>query len=283
MSRPENPEPLIEARGVWISFDGNPALAGVDIAIRPGEIVSLIGPNGAGKTTLVRILLGLLAPDAGEVRKRPGLRVGYLPQEIRIDPVLPMTVHRLLCLPYAVSEEAIRHTLAEVKAPGLLKKQVHVLSGGEMQRVLLARALLQNPDLLVLDEPAQNVDVAGQAELYELIARIRAKRGCGVLMISHDLHLVMAATDQVVCINHHLCCSGEPEAVSRHPEYMALFGDQSARSFAVYTHAHDHHHGLSGEVVTEKEKGTSSGGHAGHDHADHTHGEHAHGEHEDDA
>lgn len=264
MNRSSSHEPLIEAKGVCVSFGGNPALTGIDITIRPGEIVSVIGPNGAGKTTLVRVLLGLLSPDAGEVRRRPGLRVGYLPQEIRIDPVLPMTVHRLLCLPYTVPGEAIRHTLAEVKASGLLEKQVHVLSGGEMQRVLLARALVRNPDLLVLDEPAQNVDVSGQAELYDLIARIREERECGVLMISHDLHLVMAATDQVVCINHHLCCSGAPEAVSRHPEYVAMFGGQPGRSFAVYTHVHDHHHGLSGEIVPDEEKGPHSGPHSGH-------------------
>ncbi len=243
---------LIEARGVRVRLGRNEILDGVEIAVHPGEIVSLIGPNGAGKTTLVRVLLGLLKPDAGMVRRRPGLAVGYLPQQAEFDPVLPLTVRRLLGLTRRGKREETEGALAEVGAADLADQGVHGLSGGELQRVLLARSLLCGPDLLVLDEPVQNVDVTGQVEFYDLISRIRDRRGCGVLMISHDLHLVMAATDRVVCINRHLCCSGKPEAVSRHPEYVALFGAGAAGGLAVYTHAHDHRHGLAGEVVPRK-------------------------------
>jgi len=247
--------PLVEARGVSVRFGRSEVLSGIDLAVRPGEIVTLLGPNGAGKTTLVRCLLGLLRPDAGSVRRRPGLAVGYLPQRTEIDDVLPLTVDRLLRLARRAGPGDIARALAEVGASALAGQGVHTLSGGELQRVLLARALLRDPDLLVLDEPVQNVDVTGQAELYDLVSRIRARRGCGVLLISHDLHLVMAATDHVVCINRHLCCSGRPEAVSRHPEYVEMFGAREARSLAVYTHDHDHHHDLTGGIVPHRPEG----------------------------
>ncbi|MDP6619258.1 MAG: zinc ABC transporter ATP-binding protein ZnuC [Nitrospinota bacterium] len=245
-----NSDPLIEARGLDLHFGRQSVLSHVDVSVNPGEIVTLIGPNGAGKTTLVRILLGLVKPDAGTVRRRPGLVVGYLPQRFAIDPVVPLTVRRLLGLTRRASPEAMARVLDEVGADRLIDQSAPDLSGGELRRVLLARALLREPDLLVLDEPVQGVDVTGQLELYELISRIRARRGCGAFMVSHDLHVVMAATDRVICLNRHVCCSGRPETVSRHPEYEALFG-AAARNLAVYVHAHDHHHDLAGEVVHE--------------------------------
>jgi zinc transport system ATP-binding protein len=240
--------PVIEARNITHAFGDQPVLTGVDIDVRPGEIVTLVGPNGAGKTTLVRVLLGLVSPDSGEVKRRPGLTLGYLPQHMEIDPVLPLTVERLLRLTGRVLPGETSNTLEEVGAKHLIDKSVQNLSGGELQRVLLARALLRRPGLLVLDEPIGGVDVAGRAELYDLITQIRTRRGCGVLMVSHDLHIVMAATDRVVCLNHHVCCSGHPEDVSQHPEYMAMFGPQAAPSLAVYTHHHDHHHDLAGDI-----------------------------------
>lgn len=179
----------------------------------------------------------------------PGVRIGYVPQRFAVDPVLPLTVARFLDLGRRCSIEAKETALQEVGAGGLLHRTMHALSGGETQRVLLARALLRNPHLLVLDEPAQGVDYPGQAELYGLIGRIRDRRRCGVLLISHDLHLVMAATDRVICLNRHVCCSGLPEAVSRDPAYVALFGHRVPTGMAVYTHEHDHGHGTGGEVV----------------------------------
>ncbi|MGE4218820.1 MAG: zinc ABC transporter ATP-binding protein ZnuC [Alphaproteobacteria bacterium] len=245
--------PLIEGRGLTVRYAGRPVLEHVDLTVAPGEIVTLIGPNGSGKTTLVRTLLGLQAPDAGSVHRRRGLCIGYLPQRFAVEPVLPLTVRRLLTLTRRQGETVLLATLDEVGGAHLLDSPVQGLSGGELQRVLLARALLRDPDLLVLDEPVQGVDYKGEIELYALIARIRDRRRCGVLMVSHDLHLVMAATDRVICLNGHVCCSGAPEAVSRDPGYIALFGRQVAEGLAVYTHAHDHEHDLSGHVCTDEE------------------------------
>ncbi len=264
-ARPEFSEaPVIEARDISHAFGDQPVLTGVDIDVRPGEIVTLVGPNGAGKTTLVRILLGLLKPDSGTIKRRPGLTLGYLPQHMEIDPVLPLTVERLLRLTGRNAPGDTSSTLEEVGAKHLMDKSVRNLSGGELQRVLLARALLRRPGLLVLDEPIGGVDAAGRAELYDLITRIRTRRGCGVLMVSHDLHIVMAATDRVVCLNRHVCCSGHPGDVSQHPEYMAMFVPQATPSLAVYTHHHDHHHDLAGDVASHDHE---------HDHSDHDHGE----------
>ena len=242
---------LLAGEGIGVTFDGNPVLTGVDAEVATGEIVTLIGPNGAGKTTLIRVLLGLLRPNGGTVRRKPGLRVGYLPQRLPIDPVLPLTVARLMTLTARPTRDAVRAALGETGVAHLIDAPVQALSGGEFQRVMLARALVRDPDLLVLDEPVQGVDFAGEAALYQLIADIRRRRRCGVLMVSHDLHVVMAATDRVICLDRHVCCDGAPEAISRHPEYARLFGPEAARAYAVYAHHHDHAHALSGEVVAD--------------------------------
>lgn len=245
----DSPPPLISVSDLNFRIGEKTILQNIDLVISSGEILTLIGPNGAGKTTLVRMLLGLLSPDTGAVRRKEGLSIGYLPQAFEVDPSLPLTVRRLLRLTQKPSLEQMETHLDEVGARNLLDHPVQSLSGGERQRVLLARALLRNPQLLVLDEPIQNVDINGQTELYRLIMKIRDDRGCGVLMISHDLHLVMAFTDLVVCLNKHVCCSGHPEAVSKHPAYLALFGKQAAESLAVYKHRHDHIHGPEGDIL----------------------------------
>ena len=241
-------EALIHLDGVAVSFNGQPVLDDVQLSVQPGEIVTLIGPNGAGKTTLVRVVLGLLQPDSGNVRRAPRLRIGYMPQKLHVDATLPLSVLRFLRLVPGVDRKRALAALAEVGAEQVIDSPLQSISGGEMQRVLLARALLREPQLLVLDEPVQGVDVAGQAELYRLISRLRERHGCGVLMVSHDLHLVMSATDQVVCLNRHVCCSGHPEQVSGDPAFIELFG-QDAKSLAVYHHHHDHDHDLHGGVV----------------------------------
>ena len=245
---------LVRLKGVGVTLGGRQVLSGLDMEVHKGEIVTLVGPNGAGKSTLAKLVLGLIEPSEGTVEKARGLCVGYLPQRFTVDPVLPLSVKRFLCLPRPAPRERMEEALAEVGAGGLLERAVQTLSGGELQRVLLARAILREPDLLVLDEPTQQVDLGGQVELFERIAKLRDHLGCGILLISHDLHVVMAATDRVICLNHHICCSGEPEAVSRHPEYLHLFGDRAARTMAVYSHEHDHHHDLSGGVVGEEEE-----------------------------
>lgn len=249
MTTTTDERPLIEARGVTVAFQGKTVLDAVDVRVMPAEIVTLVGLNGSGKSTLARVLLGLLRPRAGTVWRRPGLRVGYTPQHLERDPTLPLTVNRFLGLGVDAPPGRLRATLAEVGAPETLHSQLAALSGGELHRVLLARALLRDPDLLVLDEPLAGVDIASQSDLYAMIADVRARRRCGVLLISHDLHVVMAATDTVICLNQHVCCRGRPETVTRHPEFVSLFGRRAAEVLAVYSHQHDHRHDAAGQPV----------------------------------
>ncbi len=272
--KPASDGALVELTGASVEFAGRLVLDGVDLTVRPGKIVTLIGPNGSGKTTLVRVALGLLKPTRGRVQRRSGVRIGYVPQTIHIDETMPLTVRRFLALSGRPDAARINDALDAVRAPHILESPVQSISGGEMKRALLARALLRKPDLLVLDEPSAGVDVTGQAELYGLIDSIRDRTGCGVLLVSHDLHLVMAATDEVLCLNRHVCCRGAPEAVTRHPEYLALFGGELAASVAVYAHEHDHEHALSGEPLPH------GAAHAGHDHEGHEHPGHDHEDHE---
>ncbi|MDO9318192.1 MAG: zinc ABC transporter ATP-binding protein ZnuC [Gammaproteobacteria bacterium] len=243
---------LIDAADICMQFGDRQVLQHVGLQVHQGEIVTLVGPNGAGKTTLVRIVLGLLSPHSGTIARPAGLRIGYMPQKLHVEPTMPMTVKRFLALAHHASGEPITRILEEVRIGHLMNQQLQAISGGELQRVLLARALSQSPQLLVLDEPAQGVDVAGQAELYQLINEIRNRHHCGVLMISHDLHLVMATTDQVICLNHHICCHGRPEQVSVDPSYLALFGKKEAKTLAVYTHHHNHQHDINGCVIEKK-------------------------------
>jgi zinc transport system ATP-binding protein len=260
------PNILIQASAIDMSFGGRQVLSHGEAKVAKGEIVTLIGPNGAGKTTIVRIMLGLLVPDKGTVIRRPDLRVGYMPQRLNIDPSLPIDVHRFLTLGLSRGDAGHGFRNAALEEAGVdhvAHSPIQQISGGELQRVLLARALLRNPDLLVLDEPVQGVDVSGQAELYALIRKIRDHRGCGVLMVSHDLHMVMAATDHVICLNQHVCCAGRPETVSRHPAFVSLFGESVAAELSIYHHDHDHEHDAHGDVIT-------------HNHDDHHHG-HDHG------
>ena len=246
-----SPSPLIEAREISVRYGQHTVLDSVDLRVRPGEIVTLIGLNGAGKSTLVRVLLGSIAPDRGEVVRMPGLRVGYSPQHVHRDPILPVTVRRFLGLGPRVARGRIEAALDEVGAGAILNHPMAEISGGELHRVLLARTLLREPNLLVLDEPLAGVDVNGQAELYNLITTIRDRHGCGVLLVSHDLHLVMASTDTVVCLNRHVCCSGSPRRVTSDPAFVSLFGQPLADALAVYSHSdsHDHRNDVHGDPV----------------------------------
>ena len=230
---------LLSLRGVTVSLGATRVLDSVDLAVGAGEIVTLIGPNGAGKTTLLRIALGLLRPESGTVRLEPGLRIGYMPQRITVDPALPLTVSRFLSMAAAGADRRALAALERVGAPRIIGTPIQSISGGELQRVLLARALLRDPELLVLDEPSQGVDLAGQQELFALITGIRDERGCGVLMVSHDLHLVMGSTDRVVCLDRTVCCTGAPLAVSGDPAYLRLF-PAHLPGFALYAHRHEH-------------------------------------------
>jgi zinc transport system ATP-binding protein len=244
--------PLIQIEDVSY-FDGKrQILQDVSLALMPGEIVSVIGPNGAGKTTLVKLIVGLIPPTAGKRSYLSGLQIGYMPQRLHLDPIFPLTVQRFLQLGQTWSQEMLIHMLQEVGVEHVFESPLQAISGGELQRVLLARALLRQPQLLVLDEPAQGVDLVGQGELYDLIAGIRDKHQCAILLVSHDLNIVMARTNKVVCLNQHVCCSGHPEEVSRDPAFAALFG-KAAQGLAFYTHRHDHHHDVHGAVISPSE------------------------------
>ena len=245
-------EVLLSLDNIGLIRDGRAILSRIQLTVARGEIVTLIGPNGSGKSSVVKIAVGLLAADSGARQLLANIKIGYMPQALKLDKSLPLSVQHFLQLTaHRPKTPQIISTLAEVGVERLLNSSVHSLSGGEWQRVLLARALLQQPDLLVLDEPMQGVDLTGQEELYNLLADVPKKHHCGILMVSHDLHLVMAATDKVICLNGHICCEGHPEAVSTHPEYLRLFGWQGSKGLAVYSHHHDHHHDANGCVKSK--------------------------------
>ncbi len=244
---------LIEARGLSVRLSGRLILDNVDLRVSRGEIVTLVGLNGSGKSTLVRIILGLMTPDSGNVVRAPGLRIGFSPQHIDRDPTLPITVARFLTLGARAPRSRLQTLLGEIGASAVLDSPLAELSGGELHRVVLARALLRQPDLLVLDEPLAGVDVSSQSDLYRLIADVRDRYGCGVLLVSHELHVVMAATDTVVCLNRHVCCTGHPRSVAQDPQFISLFGKHVAETLAVYTHHHDHRHDVAGEPVAVDE------------------------------
>ncbi len=285
-----NADPLVSLVGAGIHRNGRWLVRGVDFSVRPGEIVTLIGPNGSGKSTSAKMATGILRADEGRVERKPGLKVGYVPQRLAVDWTMPLTVRRLMTLTARLGADEINSALDAVGILHLAGAEVQHLSGGEFQRALLARAMARKPDLLVLDEPVQGVDFSGEIALYDLITSIRNTTGCGILLISHDLHIVMAETDTVICLNGHVCCRGTPAAVSTSPEYMRLFGAKASRTLAVYSHDHDHTHLPDGRVLHGDGSVTDhchpDDGHHhptdadhhdhGHDHHDHDHHEHDH-------
>ena len=245
--------PLVALQSVGVQYGAKKILENISFCVEKGRIVTLIGPNGAGKTTLVKALLGLIKVNTGQVHRAAELRIGYMPQKLHIDATMPLTLLRFLQLAGA-SRADCEQALEMVDISPQINSPVQGLSGGEMQRALLARALLRKPDLLVLDEPVQGVDLIGQEALYQLIGQLRDELNCGVLMVSHDLHLVMAATDEVVCLNKHVCCHGSPQYVTNNPAFVELFGEKTA----FYTHDHDHNHDLHGDVVGDCSGGGSA-------------------------
>lgn len=245
MTTPARPagEILIETQNLGMTRGGHVILRGVDFAIRRGEIVTVLGPNGSGKTSLLRLLVGAERADEGQVTRAPGLRIGYVPQKLAIDHTMPLTVDRLLALAAPGARPAERRAALErTGVAALAGRQAIDLSGGQFQRAMLAQAILRRPDLLALDEAAQGLDQPGTAQFYRLVEELRGEMGCAVLMVSHDLHVVMAASDRVVCLNGHVCCEGTPLVVSRAPEYRALFGFGTGGALALYRHEHDHQH-----------------------------------------
>lgn len=233
---------LVTARNLTVRLGASRVLRDVDLSIEPGEIITIVGPNGSGKTTLLRAIIGAVAPTTGGIDRIPGLKIGYVPQRLHVDATLPLTVSRFLSLPRPADRTACREALTEAGVPDLLHRQMSALSGGQFQRVLLARALIDRPDILLLDEATQGLDQPGSAAFYAQIAEVRRTLGCAVLMISHELHVVMSASDRVICLNGHVCCEGAPDVVASAPEYRALFGSGTMGALALYRHDHDHRH-----------------------------------------
>lgn len=240
--------PLIELTDISVVFGQKTALSHINLQIYPNSVITIVGPNGGGKSTLLKVLLKLLAPTQGTVKYSNNVRIGYVPQKIHLDHSLPITVEKFLSLKKGTSKTEIQQALALLSISHLIHNSMQKLSGGEMQRVLLARAILNKPNLLVLDEPTQGVDINGQAELYQLIHQTRETLNCAILLVSHDLHLVMADTNEVLCINQHICCAGTPEIISNDPKFIRFFGDQFAKNIALYTHRHNHKHDMHGDV-----------------------------------
>ncbi|MCE3255593.1 MAG: Zinc transporter, ATP-binding protein ZnuC [Rickettsiaceae bacterium] len=236
---------LVSLKGISLSLNNQKILKNINLELKKGEITTLIGPNGGGKTSIARILIGILKPDSGKVFISKKARIGYMPQKLEIEKTIPLKVIDFLNLNHAnpgKAQEEIKKFSKKLNIENILEKSIHEISGGQLQKVSLVRSLINNPDLLVLDEPTQYMDIAAQAEFYQIIEEIRTQKHCAVLIISHDLHIVMQKTNQVICVNHHICCEGSPESINNHPEYLSLFGNNKIDNIAIYSHHHDHQH-----------------------------------------
>ncbi|AAO27020.1 high-affinity zinc uptake system ATP-binding protein ZnuC [Buchnera aphidicola str. Bp (Baizongia pistaciae)] len=233
---------FIQLNNISVNFNNRSILSNISLALTPNCILTLIGPNGAGKSTLVRVILGLLKPNQGKIFFKNNLRIGYIPQKLNLHSTLPITVNRFMNLSYFNDKNYIQGMLSRINIIHLKHHPLQKLSGGEMQKVLLARALLKKPELLVLDEPTQGIDIIGKIAFYKLVNQIKNELKCSILMVSHDLSIVMANTDKVICLNNHICCSGPPETISKNSEFIAIFGNIGKNYLALYRHRHNHHH-----------------------------------------
>ena len=243
---------LISAHNISVIKNEKAILDNIEIEIKKNDFLTIIGPNGAGKTMLLKCLMEFYKPNSGQIIKKPNLKIGYMPQSINIINTMPMSVQNFITVRKKFDDISFRQVVSETQIKKIINKQLSVLSGGEMQRVLLARSLLNNPELLILDEPAQSLDVSGQIYFYNLLQSIYLKRGLSILMVSHDLHLVMASTKKVLCLSNHICCIGKPQQITKDPEFISMFGKDMANIMAVYQHSNEtekvqHNNTITGE------------------------------------
>lgn len=233
---------LIHAKNLSVIHDGKAILDRVNLTISERDFITIVGPNGSGKSMFLKCLIGVKKASSGSVEKQKDIQIAYAPQDFVAENTFPINVKKFLSINNKLSTEEINSVATETNISDLLNRQVHSLSGGERQRVLLGRALAKKPNLLILDEPAQNLDINGQHAFYALIEKIYQSSNISILMVSHELHLVMACSNKVVCLYHHICCSGTPLSVVRDPEFVKIFGTEMANRMAIYHHDHDHTH-----------------------------------------
>ena len=233
---------LIQAKDLCVKRHNKNILENVFVNVKKNDFITIIGPNGAGKSVLLECLMGSFVPDSGEIIKKNNLSVGYIPQNFNPESSMPISVKRFLTLKKKFTPQELINIASETNISEILEKNLSDLSGGELQKVLLARSLLDEPELLILDEPAQNLDIKNQLNFYNLLNSIYKNRELSILMVSHDLHMVMSSTKQVICLYHHICCSGEPQTVAKDPEFISLFGNDMAKMMSVYQHTHNHSH-----------------------------------------
>ena len=233
---------LIQAKDLCVTRHNKNILENVSVKVKTNDFITIVGPNGAGKSILLDCLMGSFSPDSGGIIKKDNLSLGYIPQNFNPESSMPISVKRFLTLRKKITPSELMNISKETNIFDILEKNISNLSGGELQKVLLARSLLNEPELLILDEPAQNLDIKNQSNFYNLLNKIYKNRELSILMVSHDLHMVMSSTKQVICLYHHICCSGEPQTVAKDPEFISLFGNDMAKMMSVYQHTHNHSH-----------------------------------------
>ncbi|MFT5703773.1 MAG: zinc transport system ATP-binding protein [Rickettsiales bacterium] len=241
----EENQKLAYLKNICLTLNNQQILKDINLDLKKGEITTLIGPNGGGKTSIARILIGIIKADSGTVFLKKDIKIGYMPQKLEIEKTIPLRVVDFINLNSKenLDQQKIAKTMIErLQIDHILEKSVHKISGGELQKALLIRALMNNPDILVLDEPTGYMDISAQGEFYQVIEEIRDSKNCAILIISHDLHIVMQKTNRVICVNRHICCAGTPESINDHPEYLSLFGKKTIHNIAIYSHHHDHKH-----------------------------------------
>jgi zinc transport system ATP-binding protein len=234
---------LVSLKNINLSFSSKNILDNINLDIKKNDFITIIGPNGAGKSSLIRLIIGSLQPNSGKIIRNKELKIAYVPQKMQINQTIPIKAEYFLKLNKKIEEKSFKKIVNDLKIADFLHTQLNDLSGGQRQKILLAKALLCQPNLLILDEPAQNLDISGQLEFYNYITKLHQEKKTAILMISHDLHIIMSSTKKVICLNHHICCQGESKIIAQNPDFKEIFGNDMNKLISIYNHYHDHHHG----------------------------------------